>query len=354
VHGWILALFATLVCVHPASAKPGGLRALQKPLGKAASRINGKLSGKVVVLDFSKTDDPSSTSEFGQQVAEVLATALAARAKGYSVVDRRELIAILRDSIMLVGDDEAAIKKLQTNAGMDVLVSGSYSEDGKDALVNLRAVEAATGKILAAQGVVIPITDEIRKMLGHTFARGAAGKPDEPTGTDPLELEAGVFYQGGDDRLYPVHEGMVLDSKDNYAIFLRPSQTAYVYIYQVDAARKAQRLFPEPRYSERKNPLSPGEYWIPSERGYFYLDENKGQENILILAARAPMPELEAATALPRSDIDRVIRTMGVAGTRGSETVSKTRSSQSAADGMVVKKLAAAGGFFYELGIIHR
>ena len=343
-----------------------GLKALDKAVRKAVSPLASKLAGKVCVLDFSELADSSYTSEFGQKVAELASNHLVNK-KGakYRVMERRELIKIMRDSIMMVGDDAKAVENLQKQGGMDVLVSGTYGAVGGEVSIDLKAVDAKTGSLLGSSSQRLGRVEGLDKMISHRFrgsapsdevARGWANEGAAPRpGVDILELEAGVFYEGGDGKLYPLREGMVLNSKDNYAVYVKPRQPCYVYIYQVDSTKKATRLFPNAKFSSVSGPLTAGkEYWLPEGRDYLYLDEERGLEDIYVFATRAPSPALEAIKEAETDSIKTVIKTMGVAGRRGGEAPVHAHGTRGEAMDLVTRKLAAQGDFFYKVSFVHR
>ncbi len=349
------------------SRDTAGLKALDKALRKAVAPLAPKLAGKVCVLDFSELADSSYTSEFGQKVAELASNHLVNRRKArYSVMERRELVKIMRDSIMMVGDDAAAVASLQKQGGMDVLVSGTYSAAGGEVAVDLKAIDAKTGRLIGSSSMRVKRVEGLEKMIGRRFRGYAPGedavkawanedKSAVRAGVDVLELEAGVFYEGGDGKLYPLREGMVLGSKDNYAVYVKPRQPCYVYVYQVDATRKATRLFPNTAFTSVTGALTAGrEYWVPEGRDYLYLDETQGLEDIYVFATRAPSPALESIKEAETDSIKTAIRTMGVAGRRGGEAPVHARGTQGQAMELITRKLAAQGDFFYKVSFIHR
>ncbi|MBI5247571.1 MAG: DUF4384 domain-containing protein [Elusimicrobia bacterium] len=370
------ALLLFVLAVPAPCRDASGLKSLDKALRKGVAPLAANLKGKVCVLDFSELADGAYTSEFGQKVAELVSNRLVNRPKrGYAVMERRELIKILRDSIAMVGDDAEAMKNLQRQGGMDALVSGTYSESGGEIAIDLKAVDAKNGVLLASSSVRLKSAEGLDKMRAHRFkgsapaeaeapapaapaaaAPPAASSPDGARGpADPLELEVGVFYEGGDGKLYPLREGMVLNSKDNYALYLKPRSGSYVYVYQVDAAKKAFRLFPNPQFSKAENPLAGGrEQWIPDGKDYLFLDETRGSEEIFVFATRGPSPALEKITEAETDSIQTAIRTMGVAGRRGGEAPARARGTSGAAMDLVTRKLAAQGDFYYKVSFIHK
>ncbi len=334
-----------------------GIKALQKSLKSSASAVAGKLTGKVCVVDFSEAGDSKYTSEFGQMLAEILSNHLVnQKIRKYEVLERRELVKIMRDSI-LFGSDTQTIDRLQKEAGMDVLVSGSYNGTGTEISVSVKAVSAKTGTVLASVNCRVDKATGYEKMMVHRFTQmGVADEKAEGSGAgEVLELEVGVFYEGGDGKLYPVREGIVLSTKDNYCVYVRPVQDCYLYLYQVDSSQNAFKLFPNTDYNSNNNPLKAGiEYWVPQGKEFLYLDKNIGREEIYILATKAPALGLDMIKEATQSQILDTIKTMGVGGKRGSEIVKKVKGTRGNAMELISRKLTARGDFFYALSFIHQ
>lgn len=336
-----------------------GIEALKNVLRRPGVDISKKLEGNVCVLDFSDAGDPRYTSEFGQKVAELLTDNIFNQKKKhrYEIVDRKELIKIMRDSVIF-GDDPQTIERLRTSAKMDVLVSGSYSVVGEKISVSIKATSIKTGGLLASSSILIEKTAGLTKMLTHRFMQMGIPSGEESVHTsqkDILEVETGIYYEGGDGRLYPLREGMVLTSKDNYAVYFRPKQECYVYIYQADYSKKAFKLFPNVKYSTAENPVKAGsEYWLPAGKDYLFLDENAGGETIYIFASKISSDSLENIKDETLDGIENTIKLMGVAGRRGTETVQKIRGTKTGAVELISRRLFADGDFFYKLSFIHK
>ena len=336
-----------------------GIEALKNALLRPAAEISKKLEGNVCVMDFSDAGDQRYTSEFGQKVAELLTDNIFSRKKNhrYVIIDRKEIVKIMRDSVIF-GDDPQTIERLRTSAKMDVLVSGSYSVVGEKISVSIKATSIKTGGLLASSSILIKETVGLKKMLAHRFMQ--MGVPSDRESEvakqkDVLELETGIYYEGGDGRLYPLREGMVLTSKDNYAIYFRPKQECYVYIYQADYSKKAFKLFPNVKYSTAENPVKVNsEYWLPAGKDYLFLDENTGEETIYIFASRMPSDSLENIKDATLDGIENTIKLMGVAGRRGTETVQKVKGTKTGAVELISRRLFANGDFFYKLSFIHK
>lgn len=351
------AFAAALLLASPARAwrwPDKGLKKLEAAAGRAGNRLSGSLHGKVCVLDFSEIAAPDATSEFGQKAAELVAARLVQRARGrYRVVERRELITIAKDSVLIAGDDEEVFKRIRAEAGADVLITGTYSAAGAEVSIDAKAIDAKTLAVLAAVTVRVRRTKGLDSMLSHRMVGGKEVAEAKP-GTDPLEFEVGVFYEGGDGRLYPLRDGMVLNSKDDYALYLKPAKDSFVYAYQVDSSQKAFKIFPNPDFAKAVNPLPAKEEWVPEGGEYLYLDENPGREEIYVFATRAPSPALDELKTARLSDIETTIKTMGLAGRRGSQAMSKSKDTAGNPLELITRKLYAQGDFFWKLSFIHQ
>jgi hypothetical protein len=192
------------------------------------------------------------------------------------------------------------------------------------------------------------------RMLARRMVGGKPIETERPAGADPLEFDVGVFYEGGDGRLYPLRDGMVLNSKDNYALYLKPSKPSYVYAYQVDSSQKAFKIFPNPDFSKAANPLAASEEWVPGGGEFLYLDENPGREEIYVFATRSPSAALDGLKTASLSDVETTIRTMGLAGRRGSQLLAKAKDTAGNPLELITRKIYAQGDFFWKLSFVHQ
>jgi hypothetical protein len=110
-----------------------------------------------------------------------------------------------------------------------------------------------------------------------------------------VEITAKFRYQIPNARPRPLEDGAVLHSGDRYSIFFEPRQKAHVYVYQVDSRGVVFPFFPNPDFSELKNPVPAGQaVWVPSAEWSFELDDNAGTEELVVVASRIPLREVES------------------------------------------------------------
>ena len=95
--------------------------------------------------------------------------------------------------------------------------------------------------------------------------------------------------------------GTALSSLDNYFLTFTPDQSCYVYIFQFDSRKTVTQLFPNPDFAQESNPVQSGkEHRVPgNEHGWLFLDENKGEEELVAIAYPEPLSDpLKVALSL--------------------------------------------------------
>lgn len=137
----------------------------------------------------------------------------------------------------------------------------------------------------------------------------------EQTGKNVMDI--GIFYEDKKGRLMPLNKGITLYSKDNYAIYFKPKEKSYLYIFQIDSEGKAFKLFPNTEeYKTIDNPLMANRsYWIPAEGKYFFLDESVGKEEIYFFSSNKPIKYLDDIKITSKAVIGDTVKLMGVGGT---------------------------------------
>jgi len=171
-----------------------------------------------------------------------------------------------------------------------------------------------------------------------------------------LSLDIGLYREAADDRLDQIYEGDVLRSGEGYALYIKPSDDCYLYVYQTDETGKSFRLFPNPAYETEKNPVRSAEaLWIPNTERLLELDDVTGKEKVYLFASLGPMPELEGHFTTEEKELGRVIKTMGVAGLTEKRTPNRAYSPGEAPRVVQIKKkLLGRGDFVYETWFWHR
>jgi len=121
-----------------------------------------------------------------------------------------------------------------------------------------------------------------------------------PPSPPPLDFKINYLYlPSGASIFQPLTKDSVLHSGDYYKVIFTPLEDSYVYIFQMDSAKKIYQLFPMASFKgvilNNANPLQGREtYYIPAKDKSFVLDEQLGMETIYFLASRQRDIALEA------------------------------------------------------------
>ena len=112
-----------------------------------------------------------------------------------------------------------------------------------------------------------------------------------------ITVELGVVKEQPGGKISLLNEGDPLRAADNFAVVVKPDSPAYIYIWQMDSSGEVFRVFPNSDFNPRGNPVSAKtEVWLPVAKGqreWFHLDQNPGQEEIVIVASADPLQDLE-------------------------------------------------------------
>ena len=145
---------------------------------------------------------------------------------------------------------------------------------------------------------------------------GEAGRPPEarPTIAAQPDLQVSVvvtYKRAGETRTLAA--GGELTPNDHYRVTFTPSENSYVYVYQIDAKGKAQAIFPNAEFVKATNPVTAKHaYNVPPEGQWFGLDQEPGDEEIVVVAARNELPDA-TAIAIRRRGQGLTILTRGPA-----------------------------------------
>ena len=126
-----------------------------------------------------------------------------------------------------------------------------------------------------------------------------------PTPLDPTvgAVEFAIYkLNPGYEEARILQDNGQMNQKDLYGRYFKPVEDPYyIYILQQDSTDAVDVIFPNDSFSARTNPVPAGEeVWVPRDfNNWFYLDENKGQESILLVATRERNAGLEELVLSP-------------------------------------------------------
>src|ERR1035441_8565230 len=140
----------------------------------------------IAVVDF--TDLKGNSSELGRFLAEEFSVALTRTHKGFEVVERNHLKAILTEHKLTATGliDPATAKKLGQFTGADAIVTGSMTRFSEHVRVAVKVLSTDTARIIAADDIDLPKTQTIAELLG-TGSKDVRSDNDRPSSaTKPL------------------------------------------------------------------------------------------------------------------------------------------------------------------------
>jgi hypothetical protein len=163
-------------------------------LGQELKQVSPTLAAKiaesgrkrVAVVDF--TDLQGNVTELGRYLAEELSGALVNDARGFRVIDRAHLKAILQEHKLAATGliDPEAARQLGKIAGVDTLVTGTItSAFGDTVRVMVKALDVSTAEIIGQATADIPKTEWIQRLLGQGVATGMSAPGGSNEGPSP-------------------------------------------------------------------------------------------------------------------------------------------------------------------------
>jgi TolB-like protein len=165
------------------SAFAQDMRPLSANLARSISSSGRKT---VAVVDF--TDLQGNVTELGRFLAEELSVVLVADARGFEVIDRTHLKAILKEHRLATTGiiDPQTARKIGQIAGIDALVTGTTTPLGDSIRLSAKVLDTDTAKMLGASTMDVPRTKAIEELLG----RGIDTTTPSPRTTPPSNSTA--------------------------------------------------------------------------------------------------------------------------------------------------------------------
>lgn len=173
-----LMLTIPLLCLPICTAQD--LRATAADLSQHISASGRK---SVAVTDF--TDLDGNPTELGRYLAEEFSDALFAEAKGFEVIDRTHLKAILQEHKLATTGliDPSTARMLGQIAGVDTLVTGTITPFEEYVHLSVKVLDTETARILAADTIDVPRTKTISDLIA-----AAAGGHQGPSGSQKGQI----------------------------------------------------------------------------------------------------------------------------------------------------------------------
>jgi hypothetical protein len=129
------------------------------------------------------------------------------------------------------------------------------------------------------------------------YDQGSQGQYNQPVSySQKLAVEIDVLKETKEKDSYlavPVKNGDTLTRDDNYKVQYFCNMECYVYIAQLDSIGKLEPIIPSD-FMALRNPMAANKlYSIPEGNNWFFLDENKGVEQIFFIVSKTQRSDIE-------------------------------------------------------------
>jgi outer membrane protein OmpA-like peptidoglycan-associated protein len=162
-----------------------------------------------------------------------------------------------------------------------------------------------------------------RVLIVNTLKKLPSPVPGKPR----VEVQVKYVRAGSIDIL---PENATLTRRDGYAVEFTPQDNAYVYVCQADAYGHIDTLFPNPDYGTDTNPATSDQlYRVPTFGRWFYLDDNKGREHIVVIAHRQALKE---PVSLCQKTLGAHVKGRGIGGIRETPNMPLTTRHEAGSD----------------------
>ncbi|MCK4764715.1 MAG: hypothetical protein KAW12_21130 [Candidatus Aminicenantes bacterium] len=160
-----------------------------------AKKIEEAGKKSIAIVDFN--DLQGNVMELGRFLSEELSVAISSSGKGFEVVDRVHLKAILKEHKLtftgLIKKNSAQI--LGKIAGVDALITGTITSFGDSVRITIKILDINSAKLIGAVTTNIPKTKAIEELLGRGIGGGTTSLPPPPPGKN-VEVDGFIFKPG--------------------------------------------------------------------------------------------------------------------------------------------------------------
>lgn len=182
------------------------LFSFEKEIKTISQELSQKIeeAGKksVAIVDFN--DLQGNVMELGRFLSEELSVAISISSKGFEVVDRLHLKALLKEhKLSFTGlINKKSTQKLGQIAGVDALITGTITPFGDSVRITVKILDINTAKLIGAVNANIPKTKAIEELLERGIGDGFQMFTGSETTSTPtsrgkiIESEGFIFKPG--------------------------------------------------------------------------------------------------------------------------------------------------------------
>jgi len=146
---------------------PPGVQEINELSKAMAEKIAASGEKTIAVVDFA--DLQGNVTEFGRFLAEEISAALVNVGKGFEVIDRLYLKAILKEHKLSASGiiDPTTARDLGKIAGVGVIVTGTVTAFGERVKISAKALSTQSAKVICSSRTSIPKTQAIEDLLAR-------------------------------------------------------------------------------------------------------------------------------------------------------------------------------------------
>ncbi|MBI3812968.1 MAG: DUF4384 domain-containing protein [Nitrospinae bacterium] len=263
----------------PAQVRSSGLNEAVQTLSQTISSVEVIKGKNVGIGEFTNLDGEGS--QLGKKTADGIEFELVKLVSGkrFQVVDRKNFAQIAKEwELQLSGVvDESSAKKVGNLLGLDVLITGTISEAGKDIEVKAKILDTGSGRILGGAEAKIKKDEEVSKMFtALTKAEDSSifKQKGEAGSEEKIKIDLWADQKG-------YHIG------ENLTINFKADRDCYVTLVDVGTSGNVHILFPN-RFSSGNKVKANEIYSVPG-KGDGYKIAVQGPQGTEIVRAIATL-----------------------------------------------------------------
>lgn len=168
----VLVLWSAQLHAQSAQSYEEGLR---EATAKIAALIAGQERQIATVLDLNDLD--GATTQLGKLVAQDVFDQLVSSGGGVTWIDLSRRDAVVRENELAADRlmDEATQKQLGKLLGLSMIVSGTVTELGDSARIQLRAMEIETARVIGVASTTVALPESLKRLNDRRVAGSGLG-----------------------------------------------------------------------------------------------------------------------------------------------------------------------------------
>jgi len=247
--------------------------------------------------------------------------------RGLRGVDRRNIDKLLREIVFqeVFSADSATMRRARNILKAGVLIVGQTVHAGQEMLVEARAIDVSSGRIIAASGNEALASSALGQLLWYVRRPRSA----KATGSlPPLALRYEFLSMDPYRERIILTDGSTVMSGQKFKVRVEANSDCYLYVLLYDSEGQANVLFPHESVSVPNEAKGGVTYEIPDGTKWYWFDDKPGLETFYIVGSYTPLENLKDILAKMQ--------------TAGQERVALSKAARKEIDSVMVKGMAPA------------